>query len=98
MSSVPLQPVLAVDADLALGLVCDINALIHLFVIPELWPAASDPAAEDPAAARLAIPSATDGLVLPRRVYKYVVAGMTAAKVVGTPPLPRRQAGDLLED
>jgi predicted deacylase len=57
-----------------------------------------DPAAEDPAKARLAIRSGTDGLVLSRRVYKYVTAGLTVAKIVGTRPLPHRKAGDLLEN
>jgi predicted deacylase len=57
-----------------------------------------DPAAEDPAKARLEIRSRTDGLVLSRRVYKYVAAGRTVAKIVGTRPLPHRQSGNLLED
>jgi predicted deacylase len=43
-----------------------------------------DPAAEDPAKARTEICSGTDGFVLSRRVYKYVTAGLTVAKIVGT--------------
>ena len=57
-----------------------------------------DPAAEDPAQARRAIRSGTDGFVLSRRVYKYVAAGMTVAKIVGTRPLSHRKSGNLLED
>ena len=53
--------------------------------------------AEDPAKARLEIRSRTDGLVLSRRVYKYVTAGLTVAKIVGTRPLAHRKSGDLLE-
>jgi predicted deacylase len=57
-----------------------------------------DPAAADPAMARLAIRSRTDGLVLSRRVFKYVAAGMTVAKIVGTRPLAHRRSRNLLED
>jgi hypothetical protein len=57
-----------------------------------------DPAAEDPAAGRREIKARTDGLVLSRRVHKYVAAGMTVAKVVGTRPLPWRVAGQLMTD
>lgn len=57
-----------------------------------------DPAAEDPAEARRRIVSGTGGLVLSRRSYKYVLPGMTVAKVVGTRSLPHRTGGYLLED
>jgi predicted deacylase len=57
-----------------------------------------DPAAEDPAKARTEICSGTDGFVLSRRVYKYVTAGLTVAKIVGTRPLAHRKSGDLLEN
>jgi len=57
-----------------------------------------DPAAEDPAAGRRAIRTITDGLVLSRRLHRYVLPGMTVAKVVGTEPLPERIGKPLLED
>ena len=56
-----------------------------------------DPAADDPAAGRHRIVSRTDGLVLSRRLHKYVLPGMTVAKVVGSRTLPHR-SGCLLED
>jgi predicted deacylase len=57
-----------------------------------------DPAAGDPAEARRRIVSRTDGLVLSRRLHKYVLPGMTVAKVVGKRSLPHRAGGYLLED
>ncbi len=57
-----------------------------------------DPSAEDPDAARSEIRAGTDGLVLSRRVNKYVFPGMAVAKIVGKVPLPERQGGYLLED
>ena len=57
-----------------------------------------DPAAEDPAKARRGVVSRTDGLVLSRRSYKYVLPGMTIAKVVGTRTLPHRVGSYLMED
>ncbi len=56
-----------------------------------------DPGAEDPATARTPITAGTNGLVLSRRLHKFVTAGMTVAKVVGTEPLAHR-SGYLLED
>ncbi len=56
-----------------------------------------DPAADGPAAARSPIVTRTDGLVLSRRLHKYVLPGMTVAKVVGRRKLPHR-SGYLLED
>jgi predicted deacylase len=44
---------LACDADIVLDLHCDNEALLHLFLIPALWPAASDLAAEIGARATL---------------------------------------------
>jgi predicted deacylase len=57
-----------------------------------------DPAAEDPAAGRQAITARSDGLVLNRRLHKYVVAGFSIAKVVGTAPLAWRAPGQLLSE
>lgn len=57
-----------------------------------------DPAAEDPEDGRQAIAARSDGLVLNRRLHKYVVAGFSVAKVVGTAPLPWRSAGQLLSE
>jgi len=57
-----------------------------------------DPAAEQPAEARQEIVSGTDGLILSRRIHKYILPGMTVAKVVGTEPLPSRSGGYLMED
>ena len=57
-----------------------------------------DPAAEQPAEARCPVVSRTDGFVLSRRAHKYVLPGMTVAKVVGTRSLPHRAGGYLLED
>lgn len=57
-----------------------------------------DPAAEDPAAGRQAITARSDGLVLNRRLHKYVVAGSSVAKVVGTAALPWRSEGQLLSE
>ena len=56
-----------------------------------------DPAAEDPEAGRQAIRAGTDGLVLSRRVKKYVRAGRSVAKIVGDVPLQSRAPGALLE-
>ena len=56
-----------------------------------------DPAAEDPEAGRQAIRAGTDGLVLSRRVKKYVRAGWSVAKIVGDVPLQSRAPGALLE-
>jgi predicted deacylase len=57
-----------------------------------------DPAADDPAEGRAQIVSRTDGIVLARRLHKYVLPGMTLAKVVGSRPLPHRAGGHLMED
>ncbi len=57
-----------------------------------------DPAAGQPSKARQVIVSRTDGLMLSRRIHKYVLPGMTVAKVVGTEPLPSRTGGYLMED
>ncbi len=57
-----------------------------------------DPAAEDPANARLAVRAGTDGLILSRRDRRYVLPGMTLAKIVGTQTLPERLGGTLLEN
>ncbi len=57
-----------------------------------------DPAAEDPAQARQAVRAGTDGLILSRRDRRYVLPGMTLAKIVGTETLPARVGGSLLED
>lgn len=57
-----------------------------------------DPAATDMATARQAIHSRANGLLLSRRLFKYVQPGMTVAKVVGTAPLAHRQNGSLNED
>ncbi|MFQ5774061.1 MAG: succinylglutamate desuccinylase/aspartoacylase family protein [Kiloniellaceae bacterium] len=57
-----------------------------------------DPAAENPAAARRAIRTGADGLVLSRRDRRFVLPGMTVAKIVGSKPLPGRVGGPLLED
>ena len=55
-----------------------------------------DPAAE-PAHARQAIHAGTDGLVLSRRMKKYVRAGWSVAKIVGSTPLQGRESGALLD-
>ena len=57
-----------------------------------------DPAAEDISQAREPVRAATDGLILSRRDRRYVLPGMTLAKVVGHRTLPERQGGSLLED
>jgi uncharacterized protein len=57
-----------------------------------------DPACDDPAAARQPIRAGTDGLVLSRRLQKFVLPGMTIAKVVGTETLPEREGAYLLDD
>lgn len=61
-----------------------------------------DPAAEnpgdEPAGGRQAITARSDGLVLNRRLHKYVVAGLAVAKVVGTEPLAWRNEGQLMTD
>ncbi len=57
-----------------------------------------DPAAEDPSQAREAVRAGTDGLILSRRDRRYVLPGMSLAKVVGTKTLPARAGGFLLED
>lgn len=57
-----------------------------------------DPAAEDRQAARVPVHAGTDGLVLSRRDRRYVMAGATLAKIVGTRTLPERTEGSLLED
>ncbi|MDH3474262.1 MAG: M14 family metallopeptidase [Rhodospirillales bacterium] len=56
-----------------------------------------DPAGETPAKARLPVASGTDGLLLTRRLHKYVPAGSGIAKVVGSEPLAHR-SGYLMED
>lgn len=57
-----------------------------------------DPAAEDPANARQAVRAGTDGLILSRRDRRYVLPGMTLAKIVGAETLPERLGGTLLEN
>ena len=47
---------LACDADIALDLHCDYEALLHLYLIPALWPSASDLAAEIGARAVMVAP------------------------------------------
>jgi hypothetical protein len=56
-----------------------------------------DPAAESPDAARQPVVSRTEGLLLSRRLHKYVMAGSGIAKVVGSKALPHR-TGYLMED
>lgn len=48
--------------------------------------------------ARTPLRAGTDGLVLSRASAKYVVAGSSVAKIVGTAILPTRAGGYLLED
>ena len=57
-----------------------------------------NPAAEDPGAGRQAITARSDGLVLNRRLHKYVAAGFSVAKIVGSVPLPWRSEGQLLSE
>lgn len=57
-----------------------------------------DPAAEEPSQAREPVRAGTDGLILSRRDRRYVLPGMTLAKVVGHKTLPTRVGGPLLED
>ncbi len=57
-----------------------------------------DPAADDPAGGRQAITARSDGLVLNRRLHKYVVAGLAVARVAGTVPLSWRSEGQLLSE
>jgi predicted deacylase len=57
-----------------------------------------DPAAEEPSQAREPVRASTDGLILSRRDRRYVLPGMTLAKVVGHKTLPARVGGPLLED
>lgn len=57
-----------------------------------------DPAAEDPGKGRVPVRCATDGLVLSRRINKYVPPGHTVVKVVGREALDYRKSGHLLED
>ena len=57
-----------------------------------------DPAAEDLSQAREAVRAGTDGLILSRRDRRYVLPGMSLAKVVGHKTLPARVGGPLLED
>lgn len=56
-----------------------------------------DPAAEDPARARVPVESGTDGLLLSRRLHKYVMPGESVARVVGREPLAHR-TGYLMDD
>ncbi|NIA68657.1 succinylglutamate desuccinylase/aspartoacylase family protein [Pelagibius litoralis] len=56
-----------------------------------------DPAAE-PDKARHPVVSQASGIVLSRRLHRYVRPGMAIAKVVGNTALPHRQDGYLLED
>ena len=53
---------------------------------------------QPPEAARTAVTTAADGLVLSRRAQRYVRPGMVLAKVVGKEPLASRQGSYLLED
>ena len=57
-----------------------------------------DPAAEEPSEARAAVRAGTDGLVLSQRSRRYVLPGMSLAKIVGRKTLPTRLGGPLLED
>jgi len=57
-----------------------------------------DPTAENPAQARQAVHAGTDGLVLSRRDRRYVLPGMTLAKIVGTEVLASRLGESLLEN
>ncbi len=57
-----------------------------------------DPAAKDPARGRRPITTRASGLLLSRRLLKYVTPGTTVAKVVGDQPLDHREGGYLLED
>ena len=57
-----------------------------------------DPAAEEPSQAREAVRAGTDGLILSRRSHRYVLPGMSLAKIVGHKTLPARLGGPLLED
>ena len=57
-----------------------------------------DPAAENPANGRQAIHAGTDGVVFSRRVHKFVLPGMTVAKIAGQETLPERLGQPLLED
>ena len=56
-----------------------------------------DPAAEDPENGRRPIHAGTDGVMLSRLEIRYVRAGWSIAKIVGTEPLPGREGGALLE-
>ena len=51
-----------------------------------------------PDEARTPVTTRASGLVLSRRMQRYVRPGMAIAKVVGETPLPHRQGGYLLED
>ena len=57
-----------------------------------------DPAAESPANGRQAIHAGTNGVVFSRRVHKFVLPGMTIAKIAGQETLPERLGQPLLED
>lgn len=57
-----------------------------------------NPSADDPAKGRQAIVSRASGLVLSRRLFKYVMPGATVAKIVGNQPLAHREGGYLLEN
>ncbi len=56
-----------------------------------------DPAAEDPAKARVPVFSNTDGLLLTRKLHKYVAPGASIAKIVGKERLENRRTGALME-
>ncbi|MFC4351119.1 succinylglutamate desuccinylase/aspartoacylase family protein [Fodinicurvata halophila] len=56
-----------------------------------------DPSHYGDTASRQEIRASTDGVLLTRRLHKYVRAGDNLAKIVGTEPLPER-TGLLLED
>ena len=56
-----------------------------------------DPGADTCEAARHVVASRTEGLLLTRLLHKYVMAGSSIAKVVGSKPLPHR-TGYLMED
>jgi len=57
-----------------------------------------DPAAEDPSQGRIPVHARSDGFILSRRLFKYLLPGQAVCKVVGTEILPHRAGSYLLED
>ncbi len=82
----------------AAGVLCYKAALGARVAEGEVIAELVDPAADEPAKARRPITCRTEGLVLSRRLHKYVTPGMSVAKVVGTRPLPHRTDTYLMED